>query len=125
MAQQGPNPLVYIFPAVVFVAALLYYAYGALDRVGLQTHQAQALVTGKQYTPGSTTYTTEVVGGRTMTRPHQNPDLYIVELEIAGESTGGAVSPDLYASLQPGERVRVQFQRTRRSNRILVTDVSR
>jgi hypothetical protein len=122
---QGPSPFVYVFPAVILAAVLLYFLYGAVDRLGLETGQAEARVTGKQFAPGSTTYTTEVVGGRTVTRPHRNPEAYVVTLDVNGEATGGAVSRELYDSLQAGERVRVQFRRTRLSKRMLVTDVRR
>ena len=45
----------YIFPAIAFGAALLYSAYGALDRMGLETRQAEARVTTKNFAAGSTT----------------------------------------------------------------------
>ena len=122
---QGPSPSVYIFPAVALTAVLLYFLYGAVDRVGLDSRQAEGRVTGKQHTPGSTTYTTEVIGGRTMTRAHQNPEAYVVALDVGGEATGGAVTKELYDSLAPGARVRVRYRRTRVSKRLLVTSVSR
>jgi hypothetical protein len=125
MQSQGPNPLAYLFPAVALLAVVAYFVYGAIDRFGLESHPAEARVTGKQFTPGSTTYTTEVIAGRTMTKANQNPDAYVVALDIGGEATGGMVSPELYESLAPGERVHVKVRRTRLSKRILVTDVHR
>lgn len=123
--SQGPNPFVYIFPAVLLAAVMLYFTYGAVDRVGLATHQAEAQVTGKQHTAGSTTYTTEIIGGRTMTRPTRNPEAYVVSLRLAGETTGGVVSRELYDALTTGDRVRVSYRKTRLSKRLLVTDVKR
>jgi hypothetical protein len=35
------------------------------------------------------------------------------------------VTPEVYATLNAGDRVRVKFQRTRFSRKILVTDVRR
>lgn len=126
MPPEAPNPFViYAFPAIALVAVLLYFVYGAVNRVGLDTYQGEARVTGKQLTPGSTTYTTEVVAGRSWTKANQNPDAYVVQLDLDGEATGGMVSQQLYESLQAGERVRVRFSRTRLTKRILVTDVSR
>ena len=126
MTPEGPNPLVvYAFPAVVLAVVLLYVLYGAIDRAGLPSVDGEARVTGKQHAAGSTTYTTEVVAGRSWTRAHQNPEAFIVTLELNGESTGGAVSRPLFEALQPGERVHVRFGRTRLSKRLLVTDVSR
>jgi type IV secretory pathway TrbF-like protein len=123
--RLAPNPFVYIFPAILLGAVLLYYLYGAVDRVGLETHDAEARVIGKQVGPGSTTYHTTVVDGRTWSQAQTNPDAYIVTLDVEGDTTGSAVSRQLYESLDTGERVRVQFRRTRLSKRVLVTDVSR
>jgi hypothetical protein len=125
MPPEGPNPFVYVFPAVALAAVLLYFVYGAYDRLGLESVQAQARVTGKQFAPGTTTYTSENIGGRNVTRAHRNEDSYIVLLDVSGEQTGGAVSKQLYDSLEAGESVRVSLRRTRVSRRLLVTDVSR
>jgi hypothetical protein len=123
---EGVNPLAYILPALAFGAALLYYAYGAVDRIGLETQDAQARVTTKTYTPGSTTYNTNVVAGRAWTQSSKNPDWYAVSLEIEGGiATVGLVTKEMYESLSAGDRVRVKYQRTRFSNQVLVTDVSR
>ena len=125
MQSSGPNPVVYVIPALALAVVVLYYLYGAADRFGLETHQADARVTGKQHTPGTTSYNTNIVAGRAWTQSTQTPDMYIVQLDLNGVETLGAVPPDVYASLQAGERVRVAFQRTRFTQRILVTDVRR
>jgi len=125
VASSGPNPLVYVVPAVALAGALLYYGYGAADRLGLETHHTEARVTGKQFAQGSTTYNTKIVAGRAWTEGTQNPDFHVIGLEVEGEATGGAVSPQLYESLQTGDRVQVEYQRTRFSKQILVTDVRR
>jgi hypothetical protein len=121
---DGP-PLAYIFPALAFAAALLYYGYGAVDRLGLETRQTEAHVTTKNFAPGSTTYHTNIVAGRAWTQSSKYADSYIVGLDIEGTTTGGLVTPEVYATLNPGDRVRVKFQRTRFSRKILVTDVRR
>jgi hypothetical protein len=125
MASSTPNRLVYIFPAVAFTAVLLYYLYGAVDRLGLETRQTDAQITGKQRAQGSTTYNTRIAGGRTWTQATENPDAYILEFTIDGEATGGAVEPEMYESLHEGDSVRVAFQRTRITRRLVVTDVRR
>jgi hypothetical protein len=80
-------------------------------------------VTGKQFAAGSTTYNTNVVAGRAWTQSSKNPDAYVIGLEVNGEAAGGAVSPQLYEALKPGDIVSVEFQRTRFSKQIVVTDV--
>jgi hypothetical protein len=125
MPPNGPNPLVYLLPALMLGAVLLYFLYGAVDRAGLETHQASAVVTGKHFTPGSTTYRTNTVGGRAVTQSDRNPDVYMVTFDLEGVSSGGLVGQELYESLEAGEPVRVRFRRTRLSNQVVVTEVSR
>lgn len=122
---RGPSPFVYLFPAAALAAVLLYFAYGAVDRAGLETSQANVVVTGKHVTPGSTTYRTSTAGGRTLTRAERNPDVYVVTFELEGVPSGGVVSRELYESLDAGAPVRVRFRRTRLSGRVLVTELSR
>jgi hypothetical protein len=122
---DGPSPLAYIFPAIAFAAALLYYAYGAADRMGLETHHAEARVTTKNFAAGSTTYNTNIVAGRAWTQASKYGDAYMVGLDIDGVAAGGLVTPEMYETVTPGERVRVTFKRTRLSRKLLVTDVSR
>ncbi len=125
MSSNGPNRLVYVFPAIAFTAVLLYYLYGAVDRLGLETRQAEARVTGRQFAHGSTTYNTTIAAGRAWTQAHENSDAYIVMFEVDGEATGGVVDSGLYESLKEGDEVHVRFQRTRFSKQLLVTDVRR
>lgn len=125
MPSEAVNPYAYIVPAIALVAVLVYYLYGAADRFGLETQQAETRVKGKQFAQGSTTYNQKIVAGRAWTETVQNPDQYIVTFDLEGEPTGGAVTQELYQSLQEGEPVRVQYRRTRFSNRIVVTDVRR
>ena len=122
---ENTNPLAYVFPALAFGAVLLYYAYGALDRVGLETQETFARVTEKNVAQGSTTYHTNIVAGRAWTQSSRNPDAYMIGLEVEGTPAGGFVTKEMYDRLAPGERVRVRYKRTRFSNKLLVTDVTR
>jgi hypothetical protein len=117
--------MTYALPAVVLAAVVVYFLYGALDRLGLASERTTARVTGKQIAAGSTTYHTSVVAGRSWTQSSTNPDAPIVSLEVNGVATGGVVTPELYQALQPGDTVQVTFTRTRFSRQILVTDVRR
>jgi hypothetical protein len=125
MPPQGPSPFVYLFPALLLVAAALYFGYGVLDRAALDTKTAAAVVTGKQVAKGSTTYHTVVIGSQQLVQGDQNPDAYILTFDIERQHTGGAVSRELYESLQPGDNVQVRFRRTRFSHRVVIANVSR
>ena len=124
MTSQGPSPFVYVFPALMLAAAVMYFGYGALDRVGLATRTAATVVKGKQFAKGATTYHTTVVGNQNLVQSDQRPDAYIVTFDVDGEQSGGAVSKELYDSLNPGDKVQVHFQRTRFSHRITVNHIA-
>jgi hypothetical protein len=125
VSSSTPSRLVYVFPAVAFAAVLIYYLYGVVDRVGLDVHEAATQVTGKQIAHGSTTYNTRIAGGRAWTQATKNPEAYILEFVVDGEPTGGAVDPQTYESVKEGDSVRVAFQRSRLTRRLMVTDVRR
>lgn len=125
MTAFSANPIVYIVPAIILGAVILYYLYGAIDGLGLEVRSADAVVTAKQSTPGSTTYWTNIAGGRAWTQSQQNPDMYAVSLTVAGEPTVGLVSKDMFQSLNDNDRVRVKLRRTRISHRLEVIEISR
>ena len=123
MADDGSSPFVYVLPALALAAVGLYYVYGALDRVGLEAQHAAARIASTLVAPGSTTYHTTTVAGRAWTQSSANPEVHVLTFEIGGEPAGAAVSPEFYASVQTGDVMRVEFTRTRFSNRLVVTDV--
>jgi hypothetical protein len=125
MSAFKANPFAYVFPALVLLAVVGYYLYGALDRYGLETRAAQARVTGKQLTPGSTTYNTNVVAGRAWTQSTRNPGAYVVTLDIQGHPTSAYVGEELFQVLQSGDAVEVQVRRTRFSRQLQVVNVGR
>ena len=117
--------MAYIFPVVAVAALVLYYAYGAADRLGLPSQDAEARVTTKNVAVGATTYHTNIVAGRAWTQSSVTPDSYVIGLDIDGLRTVGLVTQPMYDALNPGDRVRVTYSRTRFSNRLFVTDVTR
>ncbi len=119
------NPFMFIFSVVVLVAVSAYYGYGSLDQVGIASYEAEAIVTGKQFTPGSTTYNTNVVNGRPFVQPFQQGDFYAVTLQLNGESAVALVDQATFEAVNAGDRVRVTAHRTRFSRRLLVTDLRR
>ncbi|HYR91351.1 MAG TPA: hypothetical protein VE422_45260 [Terriglobia bacterium] len=123
MAPYSVNPLVYIFPAIVVTALLLYFVYGAIDRMGLETRTSLATVTGKQFNQAGTTYHTTVAGGRTWVQSDKTPESYVVMLNVGDERSVGLVSKELYQSLQANDTVQVKIRRTRITGRLEVVDV--
>lgn len=119
------NPFVFIFSALVLLAALVYFGWGALDRTGLAEEEAGAVVTSKRYYPPGTTYRTNIVAGRAWTQADATSDAYVLELKIGQEPTAAIVSREAYDALRPGDSVRVRMHRTRLTRRLEVVDVLR
>lgn len=115
------NPA-YIMPAVILGAAIVYFLYYAINKVGLETRTADALVTAKDHTPGSTTYVSRQAGGQTHTQAQQQPDFYAVSLKIENEPTVALVTQERFDRLQKNDRVRVNYRRTRITGKIEVVD---
>ena len=125
MAPFSANPMVYIFPAIVITILVGYFAYGAMDRMGLATTTSSATVTGKQFNESGTTYRTTVAGGRTWVQSDSTPETYVLLLDVAGEQTIGLVSKQMYESIQENDRVQVKMRRTRITKRLEVVQVNR
>src|SRR5580692_264975 len=64
MTPYSANPFGFIFSVVAVIAVVLYFAYGAIDRTGLEVRATEAIVTGKQFTPSGKSYYTTIAGGR-------------------------------------------------------------
>jgi len=127
MTPFAANPFVFIFSALILLAVLVYFGWGALDRAGLAEEEAGAVVTGKRYYPPGTTSRTNIVAGRAWTQTDATSDAYVLELKVGQEPTATAVSRESYDSLQAGDsvRVRVRVHRTRLTRRLEVADVLR
>ena len=123
MNAFSANSLVYIFPLVLLVGFGGYYIYGAIDRLGLPVESADAVVTGKQYTAGGTTYNTTIAAGRAWTQSNETNDFYAIELLVGTEPTVGLADKQTFERLNKNDRVRVKIRRTRVSGRLEVVEV--
>lgn len=119
------NPYVYIFGAVMVLGTVLYYAWGAYDRLGLPEESASAVVTGKHYNPPGKTYRTVIAGNRAWSLADTTSETYVLLLNVGSEATVAIVSKALHASLQPGDPVQLRFKRTRLGKQLNVVAVSR
>jgi hypothetical protein len=125
MTAFKANPFAYIFPAILIFAVVIYFIYGALNRLGLPTQTVAATVTNKTYTPGTTTYNNNVVAGRTYVQSYQQPDTYALSLEINGQNTVGLVTKDQYDAINIGDQVTATIAYTRFSKQMMVEGVNK
>jgi hypothetical protein len=125
MSAFNANPTVYLAPAIILAAVALYYLYGAIDRLGLESQTLDAVVTAKQVAPGTTTSWTNIAGGRAWMQSQQNPESYVLSLAVGPVQTIGLVAQPLFDSLRTGDHVRATIRRTRLSHNLEVIEVSR
>ena len=78
MTPYSANPFAYIFSVVLIVGVAAYFAYGAIDRLGLELQTTTGTVTAKQFTPSGRSYYTTVAGGREWVQSQQTPETYAV-----------------------------------------------
>lgn len=123
MTAIKSNPYVYIFPAIIFGVVALYYLYGAIDRLGLETRTVEATVTGKKFTEGSTTYVNRIAGGRTWVQPQNQAGFYVISVIVEKEPTVALVSKEKFDIIKKNDLVKVRIQRTRISGRLEVINL--
>lgn len=110
---------------LVLVGVALYFGFLGADTLGLPARTADARVVGKEYVPAGRTYTTNVVGGRSQVHAQTTPEMYVVHLEMAGDSATAAVEKSLYDGLSTGQTVNVEYRRRRVTGGTDVLRVSR
>ena len=125
MTPFSANPFIYVFSGIAIAAAVLYFLYASIDRMGLETRSAVATVTGKQYTEGGNTYRTTIAAGRTWVQSEDTPELYALTLKVDREPTVGLVSKQMFESLSTNDEVQVKVRRTRISGRLEVIEVTK
>lgn len=125
MTPFSANPVLFIFIVIILVAVVAYYAYGAFDRLGVEAQAVEATVIGKQYNPPSTTYNTNIAGGRAWTQAQTVEETYALTLQVGDEQTVGLVSKQLFEILKAGDKVQAKIRRTRFSGKLEALEVAR
>jgi hypothetical protein len=113
-----------IFGAIILAGVALYYGFIAVDTLGLGDVTGLASVVGKQYVKPGTSYQSEPIGGVTITKSVQKPEIYLLKLNLTNHQTFAAVDKSLYDSLNLNDQVRVSYQRRRLTGRLQVLAVS-
>jgi hypothetical protein len=123
MTPFAANPWVFVFSVVLIVAAVGYYAWGAVDHLALPQDERVAVVTGKQFNPPGVSYRTNIVQGRAWTQADPVAETHVLSVEIDREASVVIVDKPLFDAAQSGDRLRVKAQRTRLTRRLEVTEV--
>lgn len=122
--QAEPNQLWVVMGGIIVAAVAIYFLFMAIDGLGLEDHQASAVITGKEYRGAKQTYRTELVGGVTRAIPQAVPEMYIVKLRIADRETESPVAKTLYDELREGDQVKVVYQQRRITGALQVKNVN-
>lgn len=113
----------YLIPAIILGWLLIFILYYMFDKVGLEISTANAVVTAKNHTPGSTSFVNRIAGGRLWSQAQKQPDFYAVSLSINGEPTVALVVKETFSRLKINQNVQTSFRRTRISGKILVLEI--
>ncbi len=111
--KAHPARFMLLFGGIILLAIISYYGFWAINSLGLEDLSAFAKVVDKEYRKEGKTYTTQIVGGRSLTRSQKTPEMYIVSFKFKGESIGGPVDKDLYQALKVGDTVEIIYRQQR------------
>ena len=111
--KANPARFMILFGAFILLIIIVYYGFMALNTMGLEDRSAFAEVVEKEYREEGKTYTTQIIGGRSLVRSQDTPELYIIHLELKGERISGPVNKKLYQVLRVGDDVEVIYRQRR------------
>jgi hypothetical protein len=111
--------------AFILVAVALYYAFMAYDGMGLETRSASAQVVGKDHRPAARTYSRQIINGQSLNVPMMTPEMFVLELDLAGRRVSGTTDRGLFEGIATGETVHVTYQQRRLTGALQVVSVSR
>ena len=111
--------------AVILFAVGCYAMFMAIDKFGLASHSGVAKVVGREYREPGKTYVRQPIGGRMLTRAQMTPELYLLQISLAGQETLCAVDKSTYESVEAGDEVKVQYRKRRLLGTLQVDDVQR
>jgi len=131
MSVDGGTPstraarIMYVLGPVILVAVGGWYAFSAVDSMGLSSQTGSAVVTGKEHRAAGKTYRTTVINNRTVTIPETTPEAYVLTLALDGDTTVGVADREVYEQVRTGDRVSVTYQRRRITGGLQVVKVGR
>jgi hypothetical protein len=103
----------------------VYFLFTATNTVGLVEQTGTASVVSRAYREAGTTYTTEVVAGRSYTRPQATPEAYLLRLMLDGREATAQVDQVLFEAAEAGDQVQVTYQKRRLTGATQIVRVSR
>lgn len=110
---------------IILALVVLYYAFLSVDTLGLKTQIGTANVISKKYVSSGTTYVTRIVNNRSFVTPQQTPEMYLLELELEGQTVEAAVTKQLYDSVTKSSKVQTNYQVRRFTKMLQITEVQR
>jgi hypothetical protein len=120
---SSPGTPMYAIGIVVLIAVAGYVIFMAADTVGIATEETRTKVVSTGYRAAGQTYVTQIINNRPLVTPRTVPEMFLVNVEIAGAVVSAAVERDVHDRLREGDEVRVTFRRTRLTGRTEVIAV--
>ncbi|MCC9602683.1 hypothetical protein LOC67_19200 [Stieleria sp. JC731] len=121
----GPNRFIYVVSGCLLVAVAGYYAFTAMNTMGLATHHGNAIVVGKYFQEAGTSSFSQPIGNQQIVRVQETPEAYIAKVKINEQQTECALDKPLYEEVSPGDQLNVEYQVTRLTGAIRITKATR
>lgn len=126
MIKQYPKNLsniMWVFGASIITLYFFYLLFIAINNLGLEIKEDQAIVTKKSYQAPHQTYIIQNIGGRNLTLPHSIDGAYIIHLKINEQWEAYAiVSKAEYEVINIGQPLAIYYQQSRLTKTIQVLE---
>jgi len=112
-----------VIGVVVVAGVLLYYTFLTIDGIALADRDTVGTVVDKRYQAAGQTYSTQIIGNRTVVVPQATAAMYIVRIDVEGVLSEASVDKSLYDAVGPNDRVHVAYQRRRLTGAVQIRSV--
>jgi hypothetical protein len=82
----------------------------AIGGMGLEERQGTATVLDKSHRGAGKTYSTQIIGNRTVAVPQTTGEMYVLSVDLDGVRSEAAVDKTLYVVVGPRDPGRVAYQ---------------
>lgn len=124
-SSTGGARFMYAFGMILLVAAAGWFAFSALDRMGLRYQESRAMVTAKERRAPGTTYTRTMINNRMVTLPQSMEETFVLVMSMDGGDAYGFADRELYDAIDVGDSVSVSYQRRRITGGVQVSSITR
>lgn len=122
---RTPSNIPVVLGGSIFVGAILYLSFLALNSFSSDEQTTSAVVIAKEHREVKKTYTTEMIGGKVKTVPRILPESYILKLKLAGQEVEYEATKELFDTIKVEQVVTAKYRQRRFTRTIQIISVTR